>query len=156
MSKVSISVTLFKEDENRKKRPIFFIRKSLAEAETQYIRLEQAALALSVAAKTLCPYFQAHPIIVLTNLLLRNTIHKPDLSGRKARWAVELSEFGIQYKPCLALKGQVLADFLAEVPQPDVVQDNNGWWILNVDGASRQMGAGVGLQLKALIGERVE
>ena len=93
---------------------------------------------------------------MLTNMLLRNTIHKPDLSRRKARWAVELSEFGIQYKPCLALKGQVLVDFLAELPQPDVVQDNNGWWILNVDSASRQMGAGVGLQLKALIGEKVE
>ena len=41
-------------------------------------------------------------------------------------------------------------------PQPDVVQDNNGWWILNVDEASRQMGAEGGLQLNALIGERVE
>ena len=62
---------------------------------------------------------------------------------------VELSEFGIQYKPRLALKGQVLVYFLVELPQPDVVQDNNGWWILNVDGASRQSGARVGLQLKA-------
>ena len=34
--------------------------------------------------------------------------------------------------------------------------DNVGWWILNVDGASRQMGVGVGLQLKAPIGERIE
>ena len=35
-------------------------------------------------------------------------------------------------------------------------QDNNGWWILNVDGSSRHTGVGVGLQLKALTGERVE
>ena len=35
-------------------------------------------------------------------------------------------------------------------------QDNSGWWILNVDGASRHMKAGVGLQLKALTGVRVE
>ena len=34
--------------------------------------------------------------------------------------------------------------------------DNAGWWILNVDDASQQMGAGVGLQLKAPTGERVE
>ena len=34
-------------------------------------------------------------------------------------------------------------------------QDNGGWWILNVDGASHHMGAGVGLQLKALTRERV-
>ena len=56
----------------------------------------------------------------------------------------------------MALKGQVLTYFLAELSQADMVQDNNGWWILNVDGASRQKGAKVGLQLKALIGERVE
>ena len=37
-----------------------------------------------------------------------------------------------------------------------MVQDNNGWWILNLDGASRQTGVGVDLQLKAPSGERVE
>ena len=82
---VLVTAALFKEDENRKQRPIFFIRKSLAEAETWYTHLEQATLALRVAAKKLRPYFQAHPIIVLTNLPLRNTIHKPDLLGRMAR-----------------------------------------------------------------------
>ena len=30
----------------------------------------------------------------------RGTIHKPDLSGRMAHWAMELSEYGIQYIPC--------------------------------------------------------
>ena len=39
-------------------------------------------------------------------------------------------------RPLLALKGKVLADFLAKLPKSDVNQDNNGWWILNVDGAS--------------------
>ena len=72
------------------------------------------------------------------------------------RWAIELSEFGIQYKLCLALKGQILVDFLVKFPQRDAESDNAGWWILNVDGASRQMRAGVGLQLKAPTGERIE
>ena len=40
VSKVSVSATLFKEDENRKQRPIFFIRKSLFEAETSYTCLK--------------------------------------------------------------------------------------------------------------------
>ena len=91
---------------------MFFVSKSLDDAKTRYNHHEQAALALWVATKKLHPYFQAHPIVVLTNFPLRNTIHKPDLSGRMARWAVELSEYGIQYKPKLAKNGQVLADFL--------------------------------------------
>ena len=80
ISDVSVSAALFKEDENRKQRPVFFISKSLSEAKTRYTCLDQATLALHVAAKKLCPYFQAHPIIVLTNLPLRSTIHKPNLS----------------------------------------------------------------------------
>ena len=78
---VSVSAALIKEDENRKQRLIFVISKSLSEAETRYTSLEQVALALRVAAKKLRPYFQAHFIIVLTNLPLRSTIHKLDLSG---------------------------------------------------------------------------
>ena len=126
MSKALISVTLFKEDKIRKQIPIFFESKSLSKAETRYTHLEQVALTLCVAANKLRPYFQAHPIVMPTNLPLRSTIHKPDLSGRMARWAIELSEFDIQYKPLLALKGQILVDFLAELPQPDMDPDNAG------------------------------
>ena len=77
---VSVSVALFKEDENWKQRPVFFVSKSLSKAEIRYILLKQAALALHATAKKLRPYFQAHPIVVLTNLPLRSTIHKTDLS----------------------------------------------------------------------------
>ena len=93
---------------------------------------------------------------MLTDLPLRNTIHKPDLSGRMARWAIELSEFGIQYKPRLAKKGQVLAYFLAEIPQSGMNLNSLNWWTLNVDGASRQTGAGINLQLKSPTGEKIE
>ena len=95
---------LFKEDENRNQRKVFFVSKSLAGVETRYSHLEQAALALRVATKKLRLYFQAYPIVVLTNLPLPSTSHKPNLSGRMARWAIESSEFSIQYKPILAKK----------------------------------------------------
>ena len=94
--------------------------------------------------------------MVLTDLPLRGTIYKPDMSGRMASWAMELSEYGIQYKPRLSKKGQVLADFIAEIPQPDSCPDKTGWWTLCVDGASRQTGAGIGLQLTSPTGERIE
>ena len=69
---------------------------------------------------------------------------------------IELSEFGVKYKPCLTLKGQILADFLAEIPQRDANSGNTGWWILNVDDVSPQTGVGVGLQLKAPTRGRIE
>ena len=100
-SDMAVSAALFKECRDAKLRPVFFVSKSLTDAETRYTHLEQAALALRTAAQKLHPYFQAHPVVVLTDLPLRGSIHKPDLSGRMARWAMELSEYGIQYKPRL-------------------------------------------------------
>ena len=134
---------------------MFFISKSLADVETRYTHLEQAALALWMVAKKLGPYFQAHPIVVLTNLPLRSTRHKPDLSWRMTRWEIELSEYGISYKPRLAKKGQVLADFLVKIPQPEKSSTNSNWWVLSVDETSRQTGAGIGLQLKSLGGDKI-
>ena len=79
-SHIAISDALFKECGDAKLRPVFFVSKSLTDAETRYTHLEQAALALRTAVQKLRPYFQAHFVGVLTDLPLRGTIHKPDLS----------------------------------------------------------------------------
>ena len=86
-SDIAVSAALFKECGDAKLKPMFFVIKSLTDAET--------ALALRTAAKKLSPYFQAHPVMVLIDLPLRGTIHKPDLTGRMVRWEMELSEYGI-------------------------------------------------------------
>ena len=41
-------------------------------------------------------------------------MNNPDVFGRMALWAIEFSEFNVQYCPCTAMKGQVVADFIAE------------------------------------------
>ena len=155
-SNIAINATLFKECGDAKLRPVFFVSKSLTDAETRYTHLERAALALRTAAQKLLPYFQAHPVMVLTDFLLRGTIHKPDMFGRMACWAMELSEYYTQYNPRLSKKGQVLADFLVEIPHPDTYPDEKGWWTLCIDGPSRQSGARIGLQLTSATGERIE
>ena len=155
-SDIAVSVALFRECGDTKLKPVFFVSKSLTDVETRYSHLERASLALQTAAQKLRLYFQAHPIVVLTDLPLRVIIHKPDLSGRMARWTIELSEYGIQYKLRLSKKGQILPDFIAEISQPDIYPDKMGWWTLCVDRASKQTGAGIGLQLTSPTGERIE
>ena len=76
--------------------------------------MELTTLALRSAVQKLRPYFQAHPVVVLTDQPLRNILHKPDLTGRMLRWAIELSEFGIEFQPRLSIKGQVMAYFVLE------------------------------------------
>ena len=84
-SNITVSATLFKECVDVKLKPVFFVSKSLTDVETRYSHLERAALALRTAAQKLRPYFQAHPVVVLTDLPLRGKIHKPDLTGRMTR-----------------------------------------------------------------------
>ena len=73
-----------------------------------------------------------------------------------ARWAVELSEYGIQYKLKLSKKGQVLVDFIAKFPQSEICHNNLDWWTLKIDWVSRQFGVGIGLQLRTPSGDNIE
>ncbi|KAL6339382.1 hypothetical protein AAG906_032911 [Vitis piasezkii] len=68
------------------------------------------------------------------------------------QWAIELSEYGIEFQPRLSMKGQVMADFVLEYSQrPAQHKEPRGeeWWTLQVDGASRSSGSGVGLLLQS-------
>ena len=77
------------------------------------------AFALVMAARKLKLYFQAHTIIVLTDLPLKRAMSSPEATGRMALWAIELSEFDVQYRPQTAVKGQIVADFIAEYTQSE-------------------------------------
>ncbi|RVW60099.1 Gypsy retrotransposon integrase-like protein 1 [Vitis vinifera] len=121
--------------------------------------MELTALALRSAAQKLRPYFQAHLVVVLTDQPLRNILHKPDLTGRMLQWAIELSEYGIEFQPRLSMKGQVMADFVLEYSRRPIQckePDEQEWWTLRVDGASRSSGSGVGLLLQSPTGEHLE
>ena len=79
--------------------------------------MEKLAFALVTVARKLKPYFQAHTIIVLTNQPLKRAMSSSKAAGRMALWAIELSEFDIQYRSRTAVKGQVVTDFITEYTQ---------------------------------------
>ena len=103
-------------EEGKKQRPVFYTNKMRLDVETRYNSLEKMVLSLVVVKKKLQHYFQSHPIIVVTNYLIRKILSNPDLSGRLTKWAIELGINEIKYIPRTAKKGQVIADFLVEIP----------------------------------------
>ena len=76
--------------------------------------MEKLILAPVTTARRFRPYFQTHTIEIPTEHPMRQVLHKLEISGRLIKWAIELSEFDIRYKPKTAIKGQVLAYFIRE------------------------------------------
>lgn len=73
--------------------PIYYMNHVLAGVETRYSPLEKHIFTLIISAHKLKPYFQVHPITVLTNVPFRQIMHKPDLTGRMTKWVLELSQY---------------------------------------------------------------
>ena len=77
------------------------------------------------------------------------------------KWALELSEFDIRYKPKNAIKGQVLADSVMEFTPTKLAEDTRETpclpiWKLSIDGAANAQGSGAGLILTSSEGIDIE
>ena len=70
--------------------------------------MEKLILALVTTSRKLRPYFQAHIVEVPIEYPMKQILHKPESSVRLIKWAIELSEFDIRYKPRTTIKGQIL------------------------------------------------
>ena len=114
----SVSAALVR-DERGSQRPVYFISRAFRGAEERYPRMEKLAFALITTARKLKPCFQAHTIVVLTDQPLKRAMSSPEATGRLALWAIELSEFDVQYRPRTAIKGQIMANFIAEYTLPE-------------------------------------
>ncbi|XP_062075186.1 uncharacterized protein LOC133779214 [Humulus lupulus] len=109
----AISVALVRE-EGCVQHPVYYVSKRLLRAESRYLLMENLTFCLMVASQKLRPYFQAHPIKVLTNHPLRQVLQKSESSRRLLNWIVKLSQFDIAHFSRTAIKGQALENFIAE------------------------------------------
>ena len=117
MAPYAISLVLIRVDCNVKW-PVYYVSKSLHEAEVRYLPLEKAILAVVLGTRKLPHYFQTHTIVVLTQLLFKAILRSADYTGRIAKWGTILGAFDIKYMPRTSIKGQVLADLVAEFIEP--------------------------------------
>ena len=109
-------------------------------------------------------YFQAHTVVILTQFPLKLILRSVDYTVRIAKWGTILGAFDIKYMPRISVKGQVLADLVAEfaefpketdVKQHGMDEKSVGListqypspWKVYVDGAANQRGLEVGLVL---------
>ena len=59
-------------------------------------------------------------MVVLTQLSLKTILRSADYTGRITKWGIILGAFDITYMPRTSIKGQVLADLVAEFTEPEI------------------------------------
>ena len=65
-----------------RQQPVYYMSKSLHEAEIRYLPLEKAILAVMHDNRKLHHYFQAHMVVILTQLPLKAILRSANYIGR--------------------------------------------------------------------------
>ena len=144
VSVTAVSVALIRE-ENKIQLPVYYISQAFQGAEAQYPRIEKITFALIVALRKLCPYFQANPIIVMTDQPIKKAMNKPEAARRMVQWAIKFSQFDIEYRPRTAIKAQALVDFIVEFTTPEHEENQEELWTIQTDRSSTQKRGGAGV-----------
>ncbi|XP_075633402.1 uncharacterized protein LOC142605859 [Castanea sativa] len=126
----AVSLVLIRDDSGIQ-RPVYYVSKSLYEAEVRYLPLEKAILAVVHATRKLPHYFQSHTIVVLTQLPLKSVL--ADLVAEFAEPSLEENAKGLHMDG----KSVGMISFRELLV-----------WKVYIDGVANQRGSGVGLVLK--------
>ncbi|VFQ80927.1 unnamed protein product [Cuscuta campestris] len=110
--------------------------------------MEKTIFAVVCTVKKLTPYFQAHPVHVLSQIPIGTLLRSPNAPSRVSKWGVFLGSFQIEFKPRPAIKGQALADFVVECTAREVEssaeEPEGNWWTVYTDGSSATDASGGG------------
>ena len=90
-----------------------------------YTEIEKIAYVVLTSSRKLKHYFQAHEITVPSSQPLGDILSIKKASGRIGKWAIELSQFELNYVSRTVIKSQALVDFMTDwtpsahqTPQP--------------------------------------
>ena len=99
---------------------IYYLSRTMIEAEHRYNLIEKECLALVFAIQKMRHYLVGQTIHIISkvNPLRLIMMNPSSLNGQLVKWAILLSQYEVQFLSQKAVKGQAVADFLAEYPDP--------------------------------------
>ncbi|PKI60856.1 hypothetical protein CRG98_018729 [Punica granatum] len=96
-------------------RAIYYLSKKFTEGESNYPEIEKMCCALVWVMQRLRQYTLYHTIRLLSKAdPLRYLLDSPSSMRNIAKWRCQLTEYDIEYVPRTSVKGQAIADHLAE------------------------------------------
>ena len=81
----------------------------------------------------------------MTDQPIKKAMNKPKVAGWMVQWAIELSQFDVEYCPQTSIKSQALADFIAKFIVHEKDDNQEELQTIHTDGSSTQKKGGVGV-----------
>jgi ribonuclease HI len=131
-----------------KEKVVFYLSRRMLDMKTRYHEIEKLCLCLFFTCTKLRRILLFAEIIVICKSdVIKHMLSAPVLKGRLRKWMFALSEFDIRYQPTKAVKGQALADLIAERINTNVTTLSVRAWAMYFDGSACEDGCGVGILL---------
>ena len=93
----------------------------MLDTEARYPEIEKLCLCLFFTCTKLRHILlSAETIVICKSDVIKHMLSAPVLKGRLGKWMFALSEFDIRYQPAKAVKGQALADLVADRISTDI------------------------------------
>jgi hypothetical protein len=131
-----------------KEKVVFYLSWRMLDTGTRYHEMEKLCLYLFFTCTKLWHILLfAEIIIICKSDIIKHMLSAPVLIGRLGKWMFTLSEFDIQYQPTKAVKGQALADLIAERINTNITTLSVRAWAMYFDGSACEDGCGIGILL---------
>jgi len=145
-SEGTIGSMLAQEDENGVERAIYYLSRVLNDVETRYHPREKLCLCLYFSCTKFKHYIKPFDVYVYSHFdIIKHMLSKPVLHNRVGKWALALTEYSLTYQSLKSVKGQIVADFIADhsidEPFPGGIESQP--WKLYFDGSSHKNGIGI-------------
>jgi hypothetical protein len=131
-----------------KEKVVFYLSRRMLDTETRYHEIEKLCLCLFFTCTKLRHILLfAEIIVVCISDVIKHMMLVPVLKGRLRKWMFTLSEFNIRYQPSKVVKGQALADLIAERINTNIATVSVHAWVMYFDGSACTDGCGIGILL---------
>ena len=143
----SISNLLAQDAEDGTQTAVYDLSRLLNDAEIRYTPIEKLCLSLFHACTKLEYYLLPREVTVMCKInIVKYLLNWPVLQRKLTKWTIKLNAFALKYVPLRAIKGQAIADFLAEHPYVDIQDPMDNCqryvhlepWILAFNGSKHQ------------------
>jgi hypothetical protein len=131
-----------------KEKVVFYLSRRMLDTETRYHEIEKLCLCLFFTCTKLRHILlSAEIIIICKSDVIKHMLLAPMLKGQLGKWMFALPEFDIRYQPVKAVKGQALADLIAERINTNVATLSMCACAMYFDGSACEDGCGIGILL---------